>query len=156
MEMKFSKIGCLLSWQRNSLVLHVLLVAIFLGWLPTCSTLYSAGEDTSAHQADPIEKLLSQGETAFDHSDYATAQSYYEQALKRAQELGQRSSEALAVLGLGKVSRYMRQYEEARAYSEQALKIARELGERSTPADGPGRHAPEDGARVGRSPAVRP
>ncbi len=64
-------------------------------------------------------------------SQYTKAIEYYEQALAIAREVGNRSSEGIALNNVGLAMANLSQYTKAIEYYEQALVIAREVGNRS-------------------------
>jgi tetratricopeptide (TPR) repeat protein len=74
----------------------------------------------------------------YDYSSlgqYQRAIEYYQQSLEIEQEIGDRSGEAAALLGLGNVYYSLESYQRAIEYSQQSLEIARETGECSVQAN---------------------
>ncbi|WP_437999471.1 AAA family ATPase [Sorangium sp. So ce185] len=66
---------------------------------------------------------------------YPEAQQEHRQAVNEAQKLGDRASEALGLLGLGRACWAMQQPDGARAYWEEGLRAAREAGNPATEGD---------------------
>jgi DNA-binding SARP family transcriptional activator/tetratricopeptide (TPR) repeat protein len=87
----------------------------------------STGHDMSAHISDLAATL---GRFLYDHAHFSDARLLHTHALHARQRLGDRSSEAIALIDLGAVSFRQGRFERAHDQAAQALKLCHEIGDR--------------------------
>jgi tetratricopeptide (TPR) repeat protein len=87
-------------------------------------------------RADAVTDLVTLGDIAYSHSEYATAREKYELALETTRKLGNGKGVADSLDGLGRVAVKRGEYAAARDYHGRGLARSRDIGYREGIADG--------------------